>query len=445
MYSMLRGRRALFLFGTRNFPQEVPTMWVVERLDVDGEELPVIRHAETWLPALIALRYCLRTRFRLGPASLTNDLRAIAILYNWAEATEGVGPFEDFLTSGRILSKDQLSNLIPHLQLRRYYETRELNEISPDRVARPQLVCNQTFNTRLFAVSKYLEWAVEPTNHGGNEIFDFDRRAREMFGMMKLFEAQIMPVGESRRPDPLTSDETKLIRRAIAPDEFGNFPPQVFTEETRYRNWIMFETATHLGTRKGEMLTLKKIHLPADRDAIHIFHIPRQQDDPEDPRKRRLRGKTSERQVPLMDPKLLPSILAYRDKPPPIGRNDPRYTTPYLFVTVDGEPIACSTADYIITQIGWYAARLVDGDDTLNEYARTQIKESLLGLTWHRLRHTWAECAALYLYEKYRGGAAAVLKEWGGWRSDKSMQRYIENARRTHSDQAAREYLASYT
>lgn len=419
-------------------------MWVVERLDVDGEELPVIRHAETWLPAPIALRYSLRARFRLGPASLTNDLRAIAILYNWAEATEGVGPFEDFLTSGRILCGDQLSNLIPHLQLRRYYETQELNEVSPDRVARPPLVCNQTFNARLFAVSKYLEWAVEPSNHGGNEIYDFERRMREEIVMIRLFEKEVLPVGDSPRQEPLTIDEIKLIRRAIAPDECGNFPANVFTAETRYRNWIMFETCTNLGTRKGEMLTLKKIHLPANRDAKHIFLIPRQQDAPEDPRKRRLRGKTSERLVPLMDPNLLPSILAYRDLPPPIGRNDPRFTTPYLFVTVTGEPIASSTADYIITKIGWYAACLVDGDETLNEYAREQMKESLLRLTWHRLRHTWAEFAALELLQSKGPLAHAILKEWGGWNNEQSMDRYIENAKRMISDEAARTYLASF-
>ncbi|MET0465557.1 MAG: tyrosine-type recombinase/integrase, partial [Chitinophagaceae bacterium] len=207
----------------------------------------------------------------------------------------------------------------------------------------------------------------------------------------------------------------------------------------------MFETCTNLGTRKSEMLTLKKIHLPANGVAKHIFLIPRQQDDPEDPRRRRrLRGKTKERRVPLMDPNLLSSILAYRDLAPPVGRNDARFTTPYLFVTVAGEPIASSTADHIITQIGWYAARLAAGEETLNKYARAQMKESLLGLTWHRLRHTWAEFAALRLYEKYREGATAILKEWGGWNSEESVQRYIENARRLISDRAAREYLSSY-
>lgn len=419
-------------------------MWVVERLDIDGEELPIIRHVKTWLPAPIALRYVLTTRFRLGPASLTNDLRAIAILYNWAEATEGVGDFEDFLTSGRILDRDQLLTFLPYLQSQRYYDLGELSENSPDSLTLPAIVCNQTFNARLFAVHQFLEWAVEPAHHGGNGRFDEDERELKTAVMIRLFNNEKLPVGESPRREPLTIEEILLIRKAIAPDRFGNFPPNVFTEETRYRNWIMFESALNLGGRKGELLTLKVSHLPANKDE-KFFLIPRQQDAPEDPRKRRrLRGKTNERRVPLMDPNLLPSILGYRDAAPPLGRNAPWITTPYLFVTIEGQPISNSTADHIIKQIGKYAAELVDRDTTLDEYVRIRRKESLLALSWHRLRHTWAELAALFLYRKYGEGAWAILKEWGGWRSETSMRRYIENAKRLISYEAARKYLSSY-
>lgn len=419
-------------------------MWVVERLDVDGEELPVIRHAETWLPAPIAMSYAIRTRFRLGAASLTNDFRAITILYNWAEATGGVGDFEDFLTSGQVLTRDQLLTFIPYLQLRRYFETNELNENLPDRVARPPLVCNQTFNTRLFAVRQFLEWTVEPTNHGGDAIYDEDEREEKMSKMIRIFEKEPLPVGTSPRREPLTVDEVKLIRRAIAPDEFGNFPPNVFTEATRYRNWAMFETGLNFGPRKGEILTLKVHHLPATKDEKFLL-IPRQQDEPEDPRKRRrLRGKTSERRVPPMNPNILPSILGYRDAPPPLGRNDPRFTTQYLYVTKDGQPVSNSTADHIIKQIGIYAAQLLDRDATFNEHTRAQMKESLLALTWHRLRHTWAEMAALSLYRRYGVRAWAILKEWGGWKSEASMQRYIEYAKGSIANEAGRKYLSSY-
>jgi integrase len=426
-------------------PHQVPTLWVVERLDIDGEELPVIRHAETWLPAPIALRYVLRTRFRLGPASLINNLRAITILYNWAEIIEGVGNFEDFLTSGKVLSRDQLLTFIPHLQRLRHQEWAAMNMNVPDDTSMNSLVCDQTFNTRLFSVQKFLEWAVEPTNHGGLASFDEDEREIQTTKMARLFEKERLPVGDSTRREPLTISEVLLIRKAIAPDEFGNFPLNTFTEATRYRNWIMFETALNLGVRKGELLTLKVAHLPADVDVKHFF-VPRQQDAAEDTRKRRrLRGKTNERHVPLMNPSLLPSILGYRDAPLPIGRKDPLIKTPYLFVSKEGRPISSSAADHVIKLIGKYAAQLVDCDTSLDEHERMRQKESLLTLSWHRLRHTWAEQAAKMLYRMHGSMAWAILKEWGGWNSDDSMQRYTVNARRENSDEAGRKYLSSFT
>jgi hypothetical protein len=421
-------------------------MWVVERLDIDGEELPIIRHKETWLPAPIALRYTLWARFRLGPASLTNDLRAIAILYNWAEATVSIGNFEDFLTSGHIITWDQLQSFLPYLQSRRYIEADDLIDLSPDYATLPPIVSYQTFNARVFAIQQFIEWAIEPMNHGGDMLFDEDERELQLAKIVRLSNKQKLPVGESPRREPITREEILLIRRAIMPDEFGNFPSHVFTKATHFRNWIMFEAALNLGVRKGELLTLKVTHLPDVSDLRQLFFVPRQQDAPEDPRKRRkLRGKTNERRVPLMEPNLLPSILGYRDAAPPIGRNDPKITSPYLFVTNEGRPIASSTADHIIKRIGEYAARLLDKDTTVNEHVRARWKESLLTLSWHRLRHTWAEQAALMLYIKHDVGAWAILKEWGGWNSEESMERYIEYAKRAISDRAAREYLSSFS
>lgn len=419
-------------------------MWVVERLDVDGEELPILRHAITWLPAPIALRYVLWARFRVGAASLTNDLRAIAILYNWAEATEGIGDLEDFLTSGQILTSEQLQSFLPYLQSRRYVDADELIYLSPDYITLPPIVSNQTFNTRLFAIQQFIEWAFEPVNHGGDMLFDEDAREMKLAKMVRLFDKQKLSVGESPRREPITREEIRLIRNAIKPDEFGNFPPKIFTKATHFRNWIMFEVALNLGVRKGELLTLKVIHLPAISGPRKFFFVPRQQDAPEDPRKRRrLRGKTNERRVPLLEPDILPSILGYRAAAPPIGRYDPKITSPYLFLTREGRPIASSTADHIIKQIGEYAARLLDKDQSFDEDERAQLKESLLTLSWHRLRHTWAERAALMLFSDHDEGAWAILKEWGGWNSEESMERYIEYARRAISEQAARKYLSS--
>lgn len=423
---------------TFNYIQQT---WVVERLNNSGEELSVIRHKRRWFSAPVALRYALRIRFLLGASTLTADMRAISIAYNWAEHIDEIGNLEDFLTSGQVLSREQLQQLI--ICLHQHHE-RIVGEGTQIGIVPVGIVCNQVFNSRLFAVRRYLEWAIEPTNNGGRALLDEDEIEAQKAKLIRLFEKAQLPVGESHRLQPLSIAEVKLIRRAIGPNEFGVFPSNIFAEETRNRNWVMFETALNLGTRKAELLTLKGIHLPADPNDARIF-IPRQQDASEDPRiRRRLRGKTNERRVPLMDPALLPVLLRYRDSEPPVGRNYPNITTPYLFVTVNGDPVSSSTADYIIKQIGIYAARLLDEDKTLDEYTRVKLRESMLSLSWHRLRHTWAEQAALSLYRKHGEAAWPILQDWGGWNSRESLEHYIQNARRIISNEAARAYQSSY-
>jgi hypothetical protein len=412
--------------------EAVPTPWVVERLDIDGQELPVVRHAESWLPAPLALRYALRTRFRLGASSLLVDMRAIAHAYNWSETVAEIGNLENFLVSGQVLSRDQLQSLSVHLH-------RQQDE----RVG--GLVSNRLFNSRLFALGQFLEWAIEPTNNGGTALLDEDEREVQVAKMLRLLNHHKLPVGRSYRGEPLTEEEIRLIRRAIGPDEHGEFQPGIFDEKTRHRNWTMFEMVLNLGDRKSEMLTTKVKHLSSCGCDGCVF-IPRQQDDLDESRKRRRpRGKTSERRVSWMDRNTLTAILTYRDAPPPVGRNDASIATPYLLVTETGVPLSISAADYVIKQIGKYAVKLMEREQLFDEHIRMQIKESLLSLTWHRVRHTWAERAALGLYKKHGEGAWAYLQEWGGWTNEKSMEHYIQHARRMINEKATREYQTSFS
>lgn len=418
-------------FTVPTSPTMSPPAWVVERLDIDGEELPVIRHASTWLPAPVALRYVLRTRFDLGPAQLTADIRAVAILYNWSVGSADIGNFEAFLTSGEFLSREQLKCLAADLRWRRKSGTGPA-PAGQDAFAP---VANQTFNVRLFALQHFLKWAYDPMNHGGRAGVGLDELRNQIRDMSDLLEDEKLPVGRSHRHEPVSPEEIRLIRRVVGPDEFGEFPPGVFGEDTRYRNWIMFEMALNLGPRKSELLTFKVEHLSRGKVA-HQIYVPRQQDAPEDPRtRRRPRGKTLERLVPLMDHDILPKILAYRDEGPPVGREG--QASPYLFLTTAGQPVSNSTADYIIKQIGMYAVRALDEDEALDRAARERCRESLRKLSWHRLRHTWAEAAALMLHHEHGEGAWAILRNWGGWRREESMERYVEYARRRIAEAAA--------
>jgi hypothetical protein len=408
--------------------QEGHATWVVERVDINGEEIPLIRHSSTWFPAPLALRYVIKIRFRLGPCTLASDMRAIAHAFNWAENVEKLGSLEEFIAFGKFLSNEQVDRLVVYL--RRNHE---------DELERP--VSAHTFNNRLFAVSQFLEWASDPINNGSDAPCDAMRLAVNLFTTGKWFNKEKLQTGASSRREPTTPDEIAYIMRAIGPDEDGQFPEGVFAEDTCYRNFIMFLDAYNSGKRRSELLTTKVEHLPVD-ERYNLLYIARQQDAPEDPRKgRRPRGKTNERFVPLADPGVLPLILKYRDAPPPLGRNTPRFTTPYLYVTADGNPVSISTADYIIKQIGKYAARAVDMDPVPDEYARARLRKSLRSLSWHRLRHAWAERVAMELYPQHREGTSRILKGWGGWNDEKTMERYIEYARRYFNYSAAEQYL----
>jgi integrase len=366
-------------------------------------------------------------------------MRAVAILYNWSENSAGVGSFEAFLTAGNFLSREHLKNLASELQWRR----RTGGGDAPDGQQTDCPVAGQTYNVRLSAIRHFLKWAYEPKNHGGTVAVDQDEIHTRIRDMKGLLEEETVAVREPRRHEPLTFDEIKLIRRAIGPNKFGEFSPGVFSESTRYRNWIMFEMALNLGVRKGELLTLKVEHLSRGKAAQQIY-VPRQQDAVEDPRtRRRLRGKTVERFVPLMNPNCLPKILEYRDAEPPLGRSG--HASPYLFLTAAGQPVSNSTADYVIKQIGKYAERTLDEDETLDIIARERCKESLQNLSWHRLRHTWAEIAALYLYDTYNEGAWAILRDWGGWRRTDSMERYIKYTRHRIAEESGVRYINART
>ena len=406
----------------------LPEVWKVERLNISGEELPVIRHVKSWNLAPLALRYILRTRFLLGLNSLVRDAYAIALAYNWAETVAEIGNLEEFLISGFLPRRDQVLQLADFL--RRAHRNSTTN-----------LVSNQVYNSRLFAVCEYFVWAMEPANHGGTRLLNEDQVEAEITKTQYVFNNLMVSVGKAKRLEPITDREINLIRRAVGPDEFGDFPPGVFTEETRYRNWVMFEKVINFGDRKGELLATKLEHIDRARNEGGVF-IPRQQDDESDPRRRQPRGKTLERFVSPMSKAILPALLCYSDSPPPVGRNNPDFDTPYLFVTEEGNPLSTSAADYIIKQIGRYAARLVHVEAGINEFTREAVRGSLLGLSWHRVRHTWAEQTALGLYGLYDEGAWPILQEWGGWSDEKSMEHYIKYARRKISDQAAREYQA---
>ena len=82
---------------------------------------------------------------------------------------------------------------------------------------------------------------------------------------------------------------------------------------------------------------------------------------------------------------LLKAVQVYLTSSPPLGRISGK--SPYLFVTRSGSPVSIDTADDIIVAIG----RL----------------SGVTPLSWHRLRHTWAD--------GWRNYSLTSRMAWTGW------------------------------
>jgi integrase len=92
--------------------------------------------------------------------------------------------------------------------------------------------------------------------------------------------------------------------------------------------------------------------------------------------------------------------------------------TPYLFVTGAGAPLSMKAADDIMRTIGRHSG--------------------VTPLSWHRLRHTWAERMAEVFAEQANGMDKLVYL--GGWTNPQSPKRYTQNAIARQASEAMRRY-----
>lgn len=383
--------------------QSLLTLAIVRLVLNTGERLPCLVDAHTWLPLRLPMRWAVRyRRYRLQSSTLAGNLRILAKVYRWAWQVANID-LDDYLTSDHRLDARQVESLAAYLRERE----------GADGV----IVTPNTYNQQLSVVENFLTWALYPANRGGVSTLTFEQLSAERDRLKFLFQSLHMRTGQSHRHEPLTADEIAGIRATIGPQEEANgtwrFPVDGFSPVTALRNWLMFEMALELGLRRGELLKLRLDSLPRGPEAgIKILRYP---DDPHDSRQVEPAVKTAERILPASH-RLLQAIRAYMTLPPPLGRVKGK--SPYLFVTRTGRPLAIDTARDLIQVIGQ--------------------RSSVSPLSWHRLRHTWAERLALVLLQQPNG--LDRLMYLGGWTHPGSPKRYIQLAITQQAGQALRSY-----
>jgi len=391
----------------------VPAPYTIIHLKLDsGERLPCLVESETWIPARVATRWAVRyRRYRVQSSTLDNNLRTLRLIYNWAE-TVGNLNLDDFLITGGILDARQIESLAFYLRTGGKATVAGIILPADSDQHLEGFPSSSTFDHQLAVSEDFLTWALDSANRGGRSNLTLEQLYIHRIRLSEIFRSLRIGATPSRRKEPLTDDAVKRIREAIAPetDQQGKFltndkgcllfSSSRFSKETQLRNWLMFQTALELGLRRGELLKLRLDSLPrGNNDGVRILRLP---DDKADSRSNEPSVKTAERVIPASR-RLLMAFRAYLTVPLPQGRVSGK--SPYVFVTNDGEPVSLDAANNIIQSI----SRL-----------------SGVSLSWHSLRHTWAERMADLLADKPNG--PDQLKYLGGWTNSQSPNRYIQNA-----------------
>ena len=371
------------------------------RLVLDGgERLPCLVHADNWHPARVATRWAVRyRRYHVQSSTLDSNLRAIGRLYTWALESLHVD-LDDFLTSGERLNSRSIESFAAELRGNKDGSAADTG----------------AFDQNLRVVEDFLRWSLDDTNRGGANPLTFAQLSAERSHLNEIFRALRVGGRPADRIQPLEEDQVRAIRRAIGPHASGpdgwTFPA-LFAPHAQLRNWLMFEVALQLGIRRGELLKLRLDSLPRGAgDGVLILRRP---DDPHDSRAHEPAVKTAERAIPASR-ELLSAIRAYLTYPPPLGRVSGK--SPYLFVARSGAPLSCDRADDVIVAIG--------------------RRSGVQPLSWHRLRHTWAETTALLLADQPNGMDRLVYL--GGWSNPSSAARYIQRAIAKQAARSLREY-----
>jgi integrase len=356
-----------------------------------GERLPCLVESATWLPVRVATRWAVRyRRYRVQSSTLANNLRVLARVYRWARENAGYD-LDNNLTQGHSLRNREIESLVSTLRA----------------TADSHALDTGAFDQHLAVIENFLKWSLDGENRGGRTVLSLEQLTAERGRLEQLFRSLRVGARPSARIEPLEDADIEAIRRAIGPrrDSGGRLAfPEVFSSRARLRNWLMFEIALELGIRRGELLKLRLDSLPrAADDGIRILRRP---DDPHDSRAREPAVKTAERVIPASR-ELLRTVQVYLTSPPPQGR-----------VTRSGNPVSIDTADDIIVAIGRFSG--------------------VTPLSWHRLRHTWAERMAELFADQPNGMDRLVYL--GGWTNPLSARRYIQRSLAKQAKEALRGY-----
>lgn len=140
-----------------------------------GETLPTLVRKSNWIPVRVATRWAVRRRrFECMDSTLAHDLRALALLYEWAETTLRCD-LDDLLETFVVPEGRQLDSLVTFLRVK-------ANRVSSNSFNSLPTVANQAL-----AIRTFLMWAADPANQGSARPKCTKQIAEERAMLIEMF------------------------------------------------------------------------------------------------------------------------------------------------------------------------------------------------------------------------------------------------------------------
>lgn len=400
-----------------------------------AEPCPVLVDASSWVPLRVPLRWMVRAeRWDHAPNSRADALRALAVVYTWADHTPEVGDLDHFIETGGMLEGAQIESLIAFMRSRVATAELERRNRAGGKSAADEAPTYGTLGKIAMTAKRFLSWAADPQLRGARSVVPMNELIMYRQRLETLFLSAIRSRTRGKRIEPLDGTADEQLRDLISPMRtadghtampfrFREVSP--WPEPLRLRNWLIYQIARELGLRKGEILKIRIDDIITEHGETRI-EVRRRVNDRADVRRQRPAVKRGERALPVSN-LLKAGLRIYQTTPWPVGRRG--VPTPYLFVA------SRKDADGRVRPLSLFSLH--------SALKRAGKHLDLPKLSAHTLRHTWAEEAAEGLLERHARDeerVIAILRELGGWSPESNIPaHYIRNVLR----RAGNEYLKS--
>lgn len=392
--------------------------------EADRELVPVLVDRRTGLMPRLALRWIMRSRrLQVGEASMVHGLNAIGLVYAFCEESAKLD-LDEFFGDGEFFKVSQLEQISEYLR---------------SAYSKNGMRAGTTAGIYAVYCQNFLYWLADAEGRGGIKPVNPEKLAQYRRRLDRIFSPLAAGINNGARKPPLSEEMDErlavLIDPIRGPDGKFAFPLRFANSNpwkpaVRLRNWIAYRIGRECGFRRGEIgsLRLDDIKRVAGNDILSVTRRPTDQSDTRSNLKRprvKMLGRDA-----LISPVLKQAISQYANTPlKKGGRLGAR--TPYLLVTNSGAAISGSSLDAI-----WNAPN--------------SAMQGLM-MSWHVLRHTWAEELADLLFKKNMGKpdssevVVGILRQLGGW-SNKSETpfRYVRSTLRKLGMEYVRERNARF-